>query len=169
MSLIYWCKILLYENTLKRWQKKTSIQHIASSDPSCFLQCKYMVHTGKHKQTHTPSLPPTQTNTANVWYLFYYGRSHAEPLRQLFLCEFVCVSVCLCVCCLQCTVFSCWWWKWFGKNAVEKGGASWPLNQQGRALNESAALTRADANWRAAQCGVTNTHIYHDTMYTHIQ
>lgn len=30
---------------------------------------------------------------------------------------------CVCVCVVVCdAMFSCWWWKWFGKNAVEGGG-----------------------------------------------
>ena len=96
-------------------------------------------------------LYPLHIQMQPVWYPCYYGCPHAETLRQLFLCEFVCVSVCACVCvcgsvlfaalCVFLLVVEVIW-----KECSGKGGPSRPLNQQGRASNESVALTRADAN-----------------------
>lgn len=75
------------------------------------------------------------TNTCNTPYTPYTDK-HSLCLLALLLWMFTCwttqttIPVCLCaslcmcvsVCLLQRSVFSCWWWKWFGKNAVEREG-----------------------------------------------
>lgn len=127
-----------------------SLLQIFSTQYSTVWNCK------PAKRTCNP--PPTRRKTAYVWYPCYYGCSHTEPIRQLFLCMFVCVCAHKQVS-FQYSVFllvvEVIW-----KECSGKGGASQQLNQQGRTSNESAALTWADANWKASQHGVTHTETF---------
>lgn len=126
-------------------------------------ECKYTVkrQTQTHTCTHTlyPLHRQTQPMSGTLVIMDIHMLNHSDNYScvSLFVWQSVYVYMCECVLFAALSVFllvvEVIW-----KECSGKGGALRPLNQQGRASNESAALTRADANWRASQCGVTNTH-----------
>lgn len=93
----------------------------------------------KHSRQTQHVQPPFTSRQKHCLLPRYYGHPHAEPFRQLFLC----VSVCVCVL----SLFAMLCFPAGGGSDLERmqwnGRSVQPLNQQGWASNESAALTRA--------------------------
>lgn len=111
--------------------------------PTFSLSSEHSWSTSKHKHPLYPLHRQTQPMSGAPVIMDVHMLNHSD--------DYSCVSVLVCLCLCGSVLFAAlhvflpvveviW------KECSGKGGASRPLNQQGRASNESAALTRADAN-----------------------